>query len=98
MAQPTIRSRPSWYLPLLPAIIRSLTSVLRIHNPTLYTLRSFVATSTDLDSDGVHFSALSGQDYVVHLLDQSRFVYTYKDYGNLLFLVGSSFVSKKFLV
>lgn len=72
LAQPTIRSRPTWYLPLLPVVVRSLTGVLRVHNPNLYALPAFISTSSDLDSDGVHFSALSGRDYVLHLLDQSR--------------------------
>ena len=72
LAPPTIRSRPSWYLPLLPAIVRSLTGVLRLHQPRLWTLKAFVATSSELDSDGVHFTALSGIGYVLDLIDQSR--------------------------
>ena len=48
--------------------------MLRAHRPNLLTIRSFQANVSELDSDGVHFSALSGRDYVLHLLDQSRFV------------------------
>ena len=72
MAPPTVRTRPTWYLPLMSAIIRSLTGVLRVHSPTLYTLRAFIASNSELDSDGIHFTALSGIGYVLHLIDQSR--------------------------
>ena len=72
MAPPTVRTRPTWYLPLLPHVMRSLSGSLRVHNPALSTLKAFLATQKDLDSDGVHFNALSGRDYVLYLLDQSR--------------------------
>ena len=74
LAPPTIRTRPSWYLPLLPAIVRSLTCTLRLHQPRLWTLKAFVATNAELDSDGVHFTALAGIGYVLDLIDQSRFI------------------------
>ena len=72
LAPPTVRTRPSWYLPMFPSMMRSLVGSLRAHNPALTTLRAFLATPKDLDSDGVHFNALSGRDYVLYLLDQSR--------------------------
>ena len=72
LAQPIIRSRPTWYLPLMPAIVRSLTDALGVHKPAIFTLRAFICSTTELDSDSVHFSALSGRDYILHLIDQSR--------------------------
>lgn len=54
--------------------MRSLSGILRAHSPNLYTIRSFTAGVSDLDSDGVHFSALSGRDYVLHLIDLSRLI------------------------
>lgn len=72
LAQPNVRTRPRWFLPLMPSILRSLSGVLSAHNPDLFTIKSFSSGVSELDSDGVHFSALSGRDYVLHLIDQSR--------------------------
>lgn len=66
------RTRPSWYLPLLPDIIGLTTKALRLHAPKLVTLRAFKADKGDLDSDGVHLGALAGIDYVLHLLNEPR--------------------------
>jgi len=72
LAAPTSRTRPSWYLPLLPEIITSITKALRLHSPNLLTLKAFKVDKADLDSDGVHLNALSGMDYVLHLLNEPR--------------------------
>jgi len=74
LASPTTRTRPSWYLPLMSDIISLITKALRMHTPNLLTLRAFKANKVDLDSDGVHLNALTGMDYVLHLLNEPRFV------------------------
>ena len=88
LAPPTVRTRPTWYLPLLPAVMRSLVGSLRANNPALSTLRAFMSTTKDLDADGVHFNAISGRDYVLHLLDYSR-------YKSICFTIFSRLISKR---
>lgn len=72
LAAPTIRTRPSWYLPILPDILTSLSRALRMHKPGLMSLKAFRVNKSDLDTDGVHLNALSGLDYVLHLLNEPR--------------------------
>jgi len=74
LAPPTVRLRPLWYLPLLPEIVQLLSRCLRIHEPGLQCLKSFSCTQKDLESDGVHFSALTGFSYIQFLLDEPRFI------------------------
>jgi len=76
LAAPTTRTRPSWYLPILPDITNLLTKSLRLHSPNLYTIKAFKANKGDLDTDGIHFSPLTGLDYVLHLLNEPRFAFT----------------------
>jgi len=73
LAAPTIRTRPSWYLNLLPDVTQMLTRSLIHHSPNLLSLKAFQCTAKDLDSDGVHFSTLTGLSYVNHLLEQPRY-------------------------
>jgi len=40
--------------------------------PRLIPLPAFLMEPTGLDSDGVHFSATTGFDYVIHLIDKTR--------------------------
>ena len=70
LAAPNVRLHPTWFLPGLPSYLHCLSGVLHDLQPNLHTLRSFGEGPSDLDSDGIHFNAASGRDYVQFLLDQ----------------------------
>jgi len=74
LAAPTIRTRPSWYLNLLPEIIQTLTKSLIHHAPPLTTLKAFNCSQKELETDGIHFSTLAGLSYVNFLLEQPRYI------------------------
>lgn len=72
MASPTIRLRPVWFMSSMSRVSLLLTDVLRRFQPDLDTLRAYQTSKADLDSDGMHFSALAGRDYVTFILDQAQ--------------------------
>lgn len=74
LASPTIRLRPAWFLPAMGRVSILLTDVLHRYQPNLTLLRAYQSSKDDLDSDGLHFSALAGRDYVTFLLDQAQYV------------------------
>jgi len=74
LAPPTMRSTPKWYGKLQPRITRLIYKNLKEVQPRLSPLPAFLMDSTGLDSDGIHFSATTGFDYVIHLIDKSRWV------------------------
>lgn len=72
LASPTNRTRPSWLLPSMGRLSVLITEVLRRHKPNLTSLRAYNVTKDELDSDGIHLTALAGRDYVTYLLDQAQ--------------------------
>ena len=72
LSAPTIRTRPAWYLPMMGRISGLITDSLRRNQPNLSSMRAYQSTREDLDSDGMHFSALAGNLYVTFLLDQAQ--------------------------
>jgi len=74
LAAPTIRTRPKWYLEMLPEILQSLSKALVHHNPSLLTLKSFHCSVKELDVDRVHFTTYSGLAYINFLIEQPRFL------------------------
>ena len=68
IAPPNVRLKPMWFSKLRPTIIRLLHQFLRSRPPNLQVLDDFAG---DIDRDGVHFSILSGINFVKSLVDQS---------------------------
>lgn len=68
IAPPNVRMRPVWYSKLRPTIIRVLHQFLRSRPPNLQILDDFAG---DIDRDGIHYSILSGINFVKSLVDQS---------------------------
>jgi len=77
LAPPTMRSTPKWYGKLQPRITRLIYKNLKEVQPRLTPLPAYLMDSSGLDSDGIHFSAVTGFDYVIHLIDKSRCVILY---------------------
>lgn len=73
LAPVTIRLRPQWFLEVHTALSSLLLKVLRQHRPPLTLMKAFPSTYDNLDSDGIHFTAVAGRDYVQWLLDQPRY-------------------------
>ena len=68
IAPPGVRNRPAWYPRFRPVILRVLQQVLQNRPPNLELLEDFQG---DLDPDGIHYSIMSGVNFVQDLHDQS---------------------------
>ena len=68
LAPPNVRNRPVWYSRLRPTIIRVLHQFMQTRPPNLQLLDDF---SGDLEKDGVHYSILSGINFVKAMVDQA---------------------------
>ena len=68
LAPPNVRNRPAWYARLRPTIIRALHQFMQTRPPNLQLLDDF---SGDLEKDGIHYSILSGINFVKSLVDQA---------------------------
>lgn len=75
IAMPTVRTRPEWYLPLLPEIPSIVLKHIRKLRIALRPLPSFQMSGNDLDSDGIHLNALAGITYCQHLIDKPRYCF-----------------------
>lgn len=72
IAMPTVRTRPEWFLPLLPELPDLILKNIRKLRLPLRPLPSFQMSGNDLDSDGIHLNALAGITYVQFLIDKPR--------------------------
>ena len=73
LAPPTMRLTPGWYGKLQPRISKIIYKNLKETQPRLMPLPAYLMDRGGLDTDGVHFSAVTGYDYVIHLIDKSRY-------------------------
>jgi len=74
LAPPTVRNTPKWYAKLQPRITRLIYKNLKETQPRLFPLPAYLMDSSGLDSDSVHLNAVTGYDYVIHLIDKSRYI------------------------
>lgn len=68
LAPPNVRITPCWYSRLRPTIVRVLHRFLQTKPSNLQILEDF---SGDIEKDGVHYSILSGINFVKSLADQA---------------------------
>ena len=68
MAPPNVRNRPLWYSRLRPTIIRVLHQFLQTRPSNLQLLDDYAG---ELEKDGVHYTILSGINFVKSLVDQT---------------------------
>ena len=64
---PMYRTNPIWYRDGLPEILKKFSDVMRARPSNSHLLPSFPTPS--FESDGVHLSAYSGLEFVLHLFD-----------------------------
>ena len=73
ISPPMYRTHPIWYRDGLPEIMTLFSSTLGIEKPeNLHLLPSF--PTPDFESDGVHLTAYSGLEFLLHLFDSSQVV------------------------
>jgi len=82
-----MRTTPEWYGKLQPQVSRLIYKHLKELQPRLMILPSYQMDATGLDSDGIHFSAVTGYDYVIHLIDKSRLALSFIILSNFLALI-----------
>ena len=69
ISPPMYRSNPTWYREGLPEVLTLFSQTFTDHPPNLHILPSFA--TPDFEADGVHLSAYSGLEYILHLFDSS---------------------------
>ena len=67
---PMYRESPVWYRESLPQILTKFSEVFGRRTADLLLMPSF--PTPDLESDGVHLTAYSGLEFVLHLFDSAR--------------------------
>ena len=71
VAPPMYRSAPIWYREGLSEVMAQFSQILNLDKPpNLLLLPSFA--TPDFDSDGVHLTAYSGLEFVLHLFDSAN--------------------------
>ena len=71
ISPPMYRTSPVWYREGLPEVLTLFSSVLSLDRPpNLHLLPSF--PTPDYESDGIHLTAFSGLEFILHLFDASQ--------------------------
>ena len=72
ISPPMYRTNPTWYREGLPEVLTLFSSCFATSDrpPNLHVLSSFA--TPEFDQDGVHLTAYSGLEYVLHLFDASH--------------------------
>ena len=66
---PMYRRVPLWYRDGLPEVLTKFSDAMKIRGPLIHLLPSF--PTPDFESDGVHLTAYSGLEFVLHLFDSA---------------------------
>ena len=69
VSPPMYRKSPLWYCDGLPEVLTSFSGAFRGKPSNLHLLPSF--STPDYEGDGVHLTAYSGLEYMIHLFDSS---------------------------
>ena len=69
ISPPMYRTNPTWYREGLPEVLTLFSQTFSERPPNLHLLPSFA--TPDFEADGVHLSAYSGLEYILHLFDSS---------------------------
>ena len=69
LAPPMYRTAPLWYREGLPEVLTRFSATFRDKPDNLYLLPSF--PTPEYESDGVHLTAYSGLEFMIHLFDSS---------------------------
>ena len=69
VSPPMYRMFPIWYRDGMPEVLKKFSDIMGKRAPNVHLLPSFATPS--LESDGIHLTAYSGLEFVVHLFDSS---------------------------
>ena len=69
VAPPMYRRSPLWYREGLPEVLTRFSAAFRQRSCNIHMLPSF--PTPDYDPDGIHLTAYSGLEYMIHLFDSS---------------------------
>ena len=69
LCPPMYRSTPGWYRDAMPEVLQKFSEVMKMKPPNLLLMPSFPTPS--YEADGVHLTAYSGLEYVIHLFDSA---------------------------
>ena len=70
VAPPMYRHTPTWYREGMPEVLtRFSTEIYRDRPPNLHLLPSF--PTPEFEADGIHLTAYSGMEFVLHLFDSA---------------------------
>ena len=69
VAPPMYRQSPLWYREGLPEVLSKFSTYLRDRPASAYLLPSFA--TPEFDQDGIHLTAYSGLEFMIHLFDAS---------------------------
>ena len=72
VSPPMYRRSPIWYRDCMPEVMTKFSDVFKIRAPNMLLSASFA--TPDLEGDGVHLTAYSGLEYVLHLFDSAVLV------------------------
>ena len=72
VSAPMYRRAPLWYRDALPEILTRFSEVMRQRSGQVHLMSSFA--TPELESDGVHLTAYSGLEFVLHLFDTAESV------------------------
>ena len=70
VAPPMYRLVPLWYRDGMPEVLIKFSETFRDKPPNVHLMQSFA--TPDLEGDGVHLTAYSGMEFMLHLFDASR--------------------------
>ena len=71
ISPPMYRTSPVWYREGLPEVLTMFSAILSLDRPpNLHLLPSF--PTPDYESDGIHLTAFSGLEFILHLFDASQ--------------------------
>ena len=70
VAPPMYRLVPLWYRDGMPEVLIKFSETFRDKPPNVHLMQSF--PTPDLEGDGVHLTAYSGMEFMLHLFDASR--------------------------
>jgi hypothetical protein len=75
LAPTTSRSLPTWFTSAQPSISRLALEQVKDQQTRILPLPAFLSDPSDLEPDGVHFTPAPGMHYVMHLIDNARYLF-----------------------
>ena len=72
VSPPMYRRVPLWYRDSLPEVLTKFAEIMKLRGPGIHLMPSFA--TPDFERDGIHLTAYSGLEFVLHLFDSASSV------------------------